>query len=445
LNDFDCSPHRATALKGKEGETMRKWIMVIFLILTLTATVFSQTYTSFPIGEYWQFPDARTLGLAGAGSISNPTGAGLFLNPAALSKNRSKMVLQLSGAVTKLEERRSYPIYNRIDDVIQQGIYVVNNNWHPYLQGDLLMGLNIGAFPYLKTIAVGIHNDVNQDYKYEEEVRENIFGDTLLAYNEIAHKGKLNRYAFGAGFEATKEIQLGFQVGVLQGDLQNDSSITYVVKGYTDVSFSRLRKLDNTPIVETFGAIYDINERVSLGSHIQLPYSVDYKFTDDATQLSGTESIEYPMTVTGALEYRAQQVLQARLNIDFTYEWWSQTKYKYAYQNNNVTRENLEDAIAVKVGIEHIFHDKIPFQVGLQYRTSYLDRSQSRTLITAGTGFMGSNWQVDAAGGFSNLDYKYHDLFDDALYNGNRSFSPTDDVDETFFFGMVTLRVYLQK
>jgi len=424
---------------------MRKLLTLLFLNLVVTAHIFSQTYNAFPIGEYWQFPDARTLGLAGAGSISNPTGASLFLNPAALSKNESKLALQLSGAVSKLEERRSYPIYNRIDDVTQQGIYVVNNNWHPYFQGDLLMGLNIAAFPYLKTIAIGIHNDVNQDYKYEEEVRENIFGDTLLAYNEIEYKGGLNRYVFGAGFDAGRGIRLGFHVGVLQGNLQNDSSITFVVKGFTDVNFSSQRDLDNTPVVASFGGIYDINERVSLGSHVQLPHAVDYKFTDNVTQQSGKESIEYPMQLTAAFEYRAQQILQARLNIDFTYEWWSQTQYRFEYQNSTVTRENLDDAIAVKVGIEHIFHDKIPFQVGLQYRTSYMDRSQSRTLITAGTGFMGGNWQVDAAGGFSNLDYNYHDLFDDSLYGGNRSNSPTDDVEETFFFGMVTLRIYLQK
>lgn len=425
---------------------MRKLLALLFLHLIITANVFPQTYDTFPIGEFWQFPDARTLGLAGAGSISNPSGASLFLNPAALSKNESKLALQVSGAVTKLEERRSYPIYNRIGDVIEQGIYAVNNNWHPYFQGDLLMGLNIGAFPYLKAIAIGIHNDVNQDYKYEEEVRENIFGDSLFAYNEIGYGGKLNRYSAGAAFNAGMGIHLGFQVGILRGDLHKDSSITYLQSGFgPDVNFSSQRDLDNTPIVASFGAIYDINERVSVGSHVQLPHTVDYKFTDNTTLQSGMETIKYPMQLTTAFEYRARQILQARLNIDFTYKWWSKTQYKFEYQNNSHTRENFDDAIAMKVGIEHIFHNKIPFQVGLQYRTSYRDRSQSRTLITAGTGFMGSNWQVDAGGGFSNLDYKHTDLFDDALYNGNRSFSPTDDVEETFFFGMVTLRVYLQK
>ena len=113
---------------------MRKCITIIFLNLIFSGVVFSQTYTAFPVGEYWRFPDARTLGLAGAGSISNTTGGSLSLNPAALSKNQLKLALQLTGAVRKLEERRSYPIYNRIDDVIEQGIYVINNNWNPFLQ-----------------------------------------------------------------------------------------------------------------------------------------------------------------------------------------------------------------------------------------------------------------------------------------------------------------------
>ncbi len=427
---------------------MQKLITWLFFILIFTGMIFplneavGQTYNTFPIGQYWRFPDARTLGLAGAGSISNPTSTSLSLNPAGLSKNEAKLVLQLTGAVIKLEERRSYPIYNRIDDVIEQGIYVVNNNWHPFLQGDLLMGLNIEAFPYLKTVAVGMHNELNQDYMYKEEVRENIFGDSLLAFNEIEYDGKLNRYNLGAGFDAGMGFHLGFQIGVLQGDLQKDSSITFFQEG-DDVNFSRLRDLDNMPIVASLGGIYDIDERVSVGSHMQLPYSVDYTFTDNLSQQAGKESIKYPMQLTGGFEYRAQQILQARLNIDFTYEWWSQTQYKFESGNGSIIRENLDDAIAIKVGIEHIFHNKIPFQVGLQYRTSYLDRTQSRTLITAGTGFMGNNWQVDAAGGFSNLNYRFPDLFDDARYGGDRSNSPTDQVEETFFFGRVTLRAYL--
>lgn len=424
---------------------MRSMITYLFLNIIFIGLVFSQTYTSFPVGEYWRFPDARTLGLAGAGSISNTTGGSLSLNPAALSKNQLKLALQLTGAVRKLEERRSYPIYNRIDDVIEQGIYVINNNWNPFLQGDLLMGIDIGAFPYLKTIAIGLHNELDQDYKYEEEVRQNIFGDSLLAYNKIEYTGKLNHYSFGAGFDVSKELHLGFQTGVLQGDLKKDSSITFVRAGYTDVKFSRQRDLDNTPIVASFGAIYDINERVSVGSHVQLPYKINYKFSDNLSEQTGSESIEYPMQLTAAFEYRAQQILQARLNIDFTYEWWSQTKYQFDYMTTMIERENFDDAIAIKVGIEHIFHDKIPFQVGMQYRTSYLNRSQSRTLLSAGTGFMGNNWQVDASGGFSKLSYNYPDLFSDTIYGGNRSNSPIDDVEENFFFGLVTLRVYLQK
>lgn len=428
---------------------MQRLVTLLFLLLTALGTVYApgglmgQTYNTFPIGQYWHFPDARSMGLAGAGSISNATGASLSLNPAGLSKNSTKLMLQLTPAVFKLEERRSYPIYNRIDDVTQQGIYVINNNWHPFVQGDISMGFDIAAFPYLKAVAIGMHNEVNQDYLYEEEVRENIFGDFLLAHNKIQYKGKLNRYSFGAGFDTRTGLHLGFQVGVLQGDLQKDSSITYFQSGFgDDVNFTRQRDLDNTPIVASVGAIFDIDERVSVGGHVQIPYTVDYKFSDDLSDRTGMESIEYPLQITGAFEYRAQQILQARLNIDFTYERWSETQHTFSYLNQSTERENLDDAIAVKAGIEHIFHNKIPFQVGLQYRTSYLDRSQSRTLLSAGAGFIGSNWQVDAAGGFSNLDYSFPDLFDDTLYGGDRSITPQDQVKESFFFGMVTLRVY---
>ena len=35
-------------------------------------------------------------------------------------------------------------------------------------------------------------------------------------------------------------------------------------------------------------------------------------------------------------------------------------------------------------------------------------------------------------------------LFDDQNYGGDRSLTPIDDVDENFFFGFLTLKLYLK-
>jgi len=425
-----------------EERRMRISFIAISILLFLTLTIMPQTYPVFPRGEYWRFPDARTLGLAGAGSISNFTAAAIVLNPAALSKNELRLNGQFSIGTRKLEERRSYPIYNRIDDIVEKGTYVINNNWEPITQADLLFGLNT---PYLKTIAIGMHEEMNQNYTYEEEVRENIFGDSLLAYNNLSYRSVLRIYGLAAGFTFGEAAHAGLQVALLNGNLDKDSSVVFLQRGYTDIKLITNRELDNTPIIVSFGAIYDFSTRISAGANVQLPYTLDYRVKSPQTDIIGNESIEYPMQLTAGLEYRAQQILQARLNIDFTYEWWSNTTYKSDFFEGGEQKKKLDDVIAAKVGIEHIFHNKIPFRVGFQFRTTYLERSTSRTLLTAGTGFMGKNWQVDASGGFSSLDYLAADLFDDRMYEGDRSNSPVDDVEETFFFGLLTLRFYLQK
>lgn len=127
--------------------------------------------------------------------------------------------------------------------------------------------------------------------------------------------------------------------------------------------------------------------------------------------------------------------------MDFTYEWWSKTDYKVAGQTED---QGFEDAIALKAGIEHVFFNQIPFQVGMQYRTYYRDRSRARLLFSAGTGFRGPGWFVNVGGGFSKLNYFYPDLFDDSNYGGDRSESSTDDVEESYFFGVATLSVSIR-
>lgn len=422
----------------------------LFVFILSAMPVWAQSVITFPVGQIWQFGDARSLGLAGAGSVSQKGAAALLQNPAALGKTVPGFSIQVSTGLRKLDERRSFPIYNRIDDITQLGTYAININYFPNIQGGISYGVSLDQLPFLKSISAGIFNDLDQDYRYDEEVRENIFGDSLMAFNRIEYDGKLTRYSVGAGLEFLKTVHLGVQLGFLNGDLTGVKEIRFVKKGFTDLRQKENRELANTPAVLSFGAMVDLDPHLTVGSHIRLPYTVEYNlraFGGDTLSGSATESVEYPFVWNVGLEYRARQALQARLNIDFQYEWWSDTQIRYREVSGAVSTRsfNFEDAISIRAGIEHIFFNQIPFLVGVQYRTSYYDRSTTQTLISAGTGFMDHNWKVELAGGISKLSYKYSDLFDDTLYGGNRSTSPLDDVDENYFFGMATLRLFLRK
>lgn len=422
---------------------MRGFLQVAISTLFLAGISFAQNYTAFPVGEYWHFPDARTMGLAGAGSVSNSSVAALMMNPAAMANQAPGFTIDLSPGAHNLEERRSFPLFDRFGDFNQYNIYVTNDNWFYNVQGGVQYTFG-ERFPVVKSLAVGIFNEIDQNYEYVEEVRQNVFPDDPLAYNTIKYEGKLNRYSLGAALQVMGNLNLGLQAGLLSGgDLQESTSIVFVDNSENDYFGSSSRSLDNTPIVASLGATYQVNPYFNFGGHLRLPYTVEYEVRDQSTPATQIfqESIGYPMQLTGGFEYRGQQILQARLNVDFTYEWWSKTDYKVAGQTED---QGFEDAIALKAGIEHVFFNQIPFQVGMQYRTYYRDRSRARLLFSAGTGFRGPGWFVNVGGGFSKLNYFYPDLFDDSNYGGDRSESSTDDVEESYFFGVATLSVSIR-
>jgi hypothetical protein len=418
---------------------MRVFLLLSVIILCLCGLLHAQNFPAFPAGEYWQFPDARTLGLAGAGSVSNTSAGALMLNPAAMANHSPGITLDFSPAARHLDERRSFPLFDRFGDINQFNIYAINGNWFSHLQGGLQYTFG-ESVRYLKSLAAGVFNEINHNYEYLEEVRQNTFPDDPLAYNTIRYEGKLTRYSFGAALQFMERLNVGLQAGLLSGNLDQSASIVFVDNNDDNTFTSSSRSMDNTPIVTSVGVTYQVNPYFNFGGFLRLPYTLEYKVRDNSSPETRIfqETIGYPMQFTGGLEYRAQQILQARLNVDFSYEWWGRTDFKVDGERQD---KGFEDVIGIKAGIEHVFHNRIPFQVGVQYRTYYQNRSETRLMFSAGSGFRGENWFVNLAGGFSKLNYPYRDLFDDSKYGGDRSNSSIDDVEESYFFGVLTLSV----
>ena len=414
-----------------------KHIVVVSVIVSCLPLL-AQNVPSYPIGESWQFGDARQLGLAGAGSVSNGSVAALVGNPAAMGRAAMGLHVQVDAGMRSLEERRAFPMFDRFDDFSTEGIYAQNNNWFSGLQGGIQYNF---SNRFLKSLAVGIHNELDQDYQYQEEVRENVFGDALLAYNTIEVNGGLTRYSLGSAVRVFDKLDAGVSLGMLKGDLSQRQAVIFVNDPEDDLEAVESFEVDGAPVVVGLGLTYQATAHVALGSHLRLPYSVDYQnLSQDADARDLT--VEYPMQLTAGLEYRGRQPLRARLNIDFSYEWWSQTDLGGIVLQDQVGSK-LDDAAIVKIGVEHLIADEVPLLVGVQYRSTFQNRQDNRLLVSAGTGFKGDGWVVNVSGAFSKYTYSAFDLFDDALYGGDRSGSPVDEVDERYFFGMLTLSVDL--
>ena len=414
-------------------------------MLLVSVSLLAQRYPSYPVGQYWSFPDARSLSLAGAGSVSLSAPGALLYNPAALTQINDPVSLDITLSSWKLEERRSYPLYDRFDSYLVNSTYVLNNNWYSRPQGAVAVKLPFSGIPAL-TLAAGIYSEIDYRYNYLEEVRENIFGDPIIAYNRIDANGVLQRYstALAMNIPGLPSLAVGLQAGILDGSNDQKTEINYLTTGEKVVVASESRKLTNTPLVFSAGSIYRFSERISAGIDLSLPYTLKYEVTEADNEIS-SETIGYPLRLNAGFEYRARQELQARLNVDVGYEFWSkQESTRQAVEEQSVLLE-FSDVFYFKTGIEHIFFNKIPFGVGAQYRNSYQRRGITQTLLSAGSGFLSQNWRMDIAGAISKLSYRWKDLFDDKLYVDDPNFQSRrdlDTVDETYFFLQVSFKYF---
>jgi hypothetical protein len=419
---------------------------IISFLLLAAATLLAQNYPSYPIGQYWSFPDARALSLAGAGSVSLAAPGAVLYNPAALSQMNSPLSFDLTVSSRKLEERRSYPLYDRFDSYLVNSTYALNNNWYSRPQGAAAIKLPFLGIPSF-TFAAGIFTEIDYRYNYLEEVRENIFGDPLIAYNRIQAKGILQRYSTGLAMNipAFPQLAVGLQAGILSGSSDYQVEVNYLDNDEQLIFTDENRKLTNTPLVFSAGSIYQISERISIGVDLSLPYTLKYDVTL-ANEEMVQESIGYPFRLNAGFEYRARQELQARLNADIGYEFWSNREYSQQTEGGVVTLPEFSDVFYFKTGIEHVFFNQIPFRVGAQYRNSYVRRGITQTLLAAGSGFFNQQWRVDVAGALSKLSYRWEDLFDDRLYMDDPNFqsrTDLDTVDETYFFLQLSFKYFI--
>ena len=249
-------------------------------MLLVSVSLLAQRYPSYPVGQYWSFPDARSLSLAGAGSVSLSAPGALLYNPAALTQINDPVSLDLTLSSWKLEERRSYPLYDRFDSYLVNSTYALNNNWYSHPQGAVAVKLPFSGIPAL-TLAAGIYSEIDYRYNYLEEVRENIFGDPIIAYNRIDANGVLQRYstALAMNIPGLPNLAVGLQAGILDGSNDQQTEINYLTTGEKVVVASESRKLTNTPLVFSAGSIYRFSERISAGIDLSLPYTLKYEVT----------------------------------------------------------------------------------------------------------------------------------------------------------------------
>ena len=411
---------------------MKYFVLIILLLITMNsfAQQLEMNISRMNYGAENQYLSARSLGLAGAGVAGDDAYASVLLNPALAVYSQSWLNLNAGLSIYKLEEDRSFPYYDNFGGFVDYGSYVFNKYWYSQFYGVITSRLPFDNLMDL-SIATGFIPFLSFDYDYLEEVRSDYYGDALLAYNKLKSEGVLNAIPFNIAFkpydglllDRQVSVAIGAGVNVLTGSIEQLDKVetkTASLSGL-DYEINYQRDLDNLPVIPTAGIQLKIGDRFSFGTTLRLPYDVDFKTTNDNDTLIVNQTLSYPMRLSLGTEYRFQNILEARIFTDFIYTFWED------FEDSEDEDLSFDNTYNIRAGIEHIFFNKVPFRVGFDYGTLRESKDYSQALLSAGTGLILNNVNVDMAVGISSLVYKQADMYDNANY-GMDSAVDTDQV-----------------
>lgn len=380
---------------------------------------------------------ARGLGLGNAGLAGGDAFMASTHNPA-LAMN-SKQMFSFNGgfAFYNHQEDRAFPYNDNFGGFVDYGSYYFQNNWYGMPYGQFVFGSDLPQFLFMR-ILTGYLPFKEHDYDYFEEVRSPNFGDDLLAYNIIKTEGTTNMIPLVLAAEIDDNFNIGMGFSLLTGDITHTRKIT-AKKSNIDTLTQRIKnenEITNTPIFAQFGATYQFDEYLTFAASFRSEYTVDYnsvvhvaKNDTSFTTKKGDRTMEFPARVGAGLEYRFVNALEARIMVDYYYEFWSN------FSDNWNPEAKFEDTYNIRVGVEHIFFDDLAFRVGFDYATMRETRDGTRSIVTVGTGYNFRGVNVDMALGYSNNSFFQNDLFDNANYaNGHTTRTNVDKVSTTNVF-----------
>lgn len=394
---------------------MTKKALAIYLILISTAAIWGQGYSNI-FGKFNQFNSTRSLGLGGAGLASESGPGAVFLNPALMSLQADKIMIRLAVNLSADQEERSIRVFDSFDSYLTDEIYAMQKYSNSYINSSLVYPL-----PVLKdmksAIGIGFSKVWDFNYDYEEQLRnpdpfsqEN--RDVLFGYNILQSSGAIFQIPIQFSIMPLENIYVSAGISVLSGDIDQKKYVNAVEENnppFVDSTlFDNQYQMDGAPLVFNFAFAHVLNKRFTYALRIDLPYTMKFK---------GGYYYEVPTRLGAGFDYRAKNLLMARLNFDVDYRAWSKIKQKWSFGHEGEIDGNPEwrDAWTFKVGIEHFFHEDFPFRIGFNYDLLPQQENQNTYLVTAGTGISSDRLNFEMSGGMGSRSYIHSDLFPNSL------------------------------
>lgn len=393
------------------------------------------TFFDLPMGDEALFPDARSVAM---GRTRLAEDAGAFTgttNPARLAWIGDPRVAT-GGGVQKLKETRATPAYDSFDAFVVESIYALNDGYQ--YRGGVGAVASAPSEWGLGELGVGISWAPERDYQYDysEEVRDNNAftqpRDRLIAVNELQSDGTLDALTLSAGWAPDPRVAVGAGIQILRGErdvvqrvrFQEPQAVMESAFDLGDISGER----------GVFGVALRPNHRldaaVTLKTETTLSGDVrlrDAMVTADsvlAVETTGSGDLRYPLELGFGLAYHPRAKVRTTLRVEAVWTEWSQ------FRDEVWTDLGLEDTWDFRVGLEHVFYNGFPARFGIHYRPSPRDNEVATTTFTFGGGLDVGALHADLGFEVASRDYRYPDLFDDALFGGT-THARKDRVDES--------------
>jgi hypothetical protein len=412
------------------------------------------TFLELATGDEALFPDARSVAM---GRTRIAEGAGAFtgtVNPAALAW-AGRPIVAAGGGVQKLKETRRIPAYDSFDAFLVESIYVLNDDYQ-YRGG---IGITAGAPAgwNLGKLGAGLSWAPERDWQYDytEEVRDNNSftqpRDRLLARNDVQSNGSVDAVTLGLGWApdvpgAPEDfVAVGLSAQVLLGAQNLLHRTWFVPEDSTEASHVAVSDLTGTRVIAGLNVRPD--HRLDLALTWRSAVTVDGDFVReggpaagayfaapaDPAATSGAVEIEYPAELGLGVAYRPRAKVRTTLRADAVWADWS------AFRHGLWSGLALNDVWTFRLGLEHVFYNGMPVRFGFHYQPSPQDEEVAATAFTVGGGLDLGPLRADLGFEFANRDYRFDDLFDDAMFGGNTR-TRKDLVDESALtvYGTVT-------
>lgn len=425
------------------------WILSSFIVFSSS---FAQAPTADPeLGVRPEAFSARSLGMGRTFLLGEAGAPALFGNPACLvnfdrrpeaaASSTGRWLIDVSADVSRVKETRSYPFYDSFEGVLAYNNYAINDHLFSKLDGGvswLVPQTKLDAF----VLSAGTYSAYRFDYRYREEVRNRFTNggilDRKLGENRVEVTGDLRSISVGAAVREEK-VSAGFGLSLLSGSWSYGRSVKYT-EYYLD-GIDQSDQIDyevsGTPAELTFGVLYQLNERVSIGGRILAPTG-DYKFDRDALFTVGdsservlsTVNVNYPERIALGVQFRPQQEYRPIIALEGEFMSYSDV------------RDTYDDVFEIRAGAEQHISPGTPIRLGFVFSNSPENKDRAQSLFTAGIGFRVQKLTADLGVEMGKITYQNPDLFPQSLY-GDVDRIDTDKIETSLLRGMVAFKYSL--